>query len=119
MGPIALCVVAVAGLLLAERRGSRNGLWLTKPVASAAFVWLGLESGALDSTYGQFVLAGLVLCMLGDVLLIPLGRPGIFRAGLFAFLLGHVAYSAAFVTRPLAAVGLVAAGWRWRFSSTW
>jgi uncharacterized membrane protein YhhN len=109
-GPIALCVVAVAGLLLAEHRGSRIALWLTKPVASAAFIWLGLESGALDSTYGRLVLAGLVLCMLGDVLLIPLGRPGIFRAGLFAFLLGHVAYSAAFVTRPLAAVGLVAGG---------
>jgi uncharacterized membrane protein YhhN len=110
MAAIVLCAIAVTGLLLAEHRGSRNGLWLTKPVASAAFIWLGLESGALDSTYGQLVLAGLVLCMIGDVLLIPLGRPGIFRAGLFAFLLGHVAYSAAFVTRPLAAVGLVAGG---------
>jgi len=110
MGPIVLCVVAVAGLLLAERRGSRTGLWLTKPVASAAFIWLGLESGALDTSYGQLVLAGLALCMLGDLLLIPLGRPGVFRAGLFAFLLGHVAYSAAFLTRPLAPVGLVAGG---------
>jgi uncharacterized membrane protein YhhN len=110
LGPIAICATAVAGLLVAERRGSRSGLWLAKPVASAAFVWLGLESGALDSTYGQFVLAGLVLCMLGDLLLIPLGRPGVFRAGLFAFLLGHVAFSAAFLTQPLSPVGLVAAG---------
>ncbi len=110
MGPIALCVIAVIGLLLAERRGSRVGLWLTKPVASAAFIWFGLEAGALDTRYGQLVLAGLALCMLGDVLLIPLGKPGIFRAGLFAFLLGHVAYSAAFLTRPLAPVGLVAGG---------
>jgi uncharacterized membrane protein YhhN len=110
LGPIVLCAAAVAGLLVAERRGSRNGLWFTKPLASAAFVWLGLESGALDSTYGEFVLAGLLLCMLGDLLLIPLGRPGIFRAGLFAFLLGHVAFSAAFVTRPLSSFGLVAAG---------
>lgn len=110
MRPIALCVVAVVGLLLAERRRSRTGLWFAKPVASAAFIWLGLESGALDTVYGQFVLAGLVLCMLGDVLLIPHDQPGVFRAGLFAFLLGHVAYSAAFVTRPLAPVGLVAGG---------
>ena len=110
MGPIALCVIAVIGLLLAERRGSRVGLWLTKPVASAAFIWFGLEAGALDTRYGQLVLAGLAFCMLGDVLLIPLGRPGVFRAGLFAFLLGHVAYSAAFLTRPLAPVGLVAGG---------
>jgi uncharacterized membrane protein YhhN len=110
MRPIVLCVVAVVGLLLAERRRSRIGLWITKPVASAAFIWLGLESGALDTSYGQLVVAGLVLCMLGDVLLIPHDQPGIFRAGLFAFLLGHVAYSAAFLTRPLAPVGLVAGG---------
>ena len=109
-GPIALCVVAVAGLLLAERRGSRIVLWLTKPVASAAFIWLAIESGALGSNYGLLVLAGLLLCMLGDVLLIPRERPAAFRAGLFAFLLGHVAYGAAFLTRPLAPVGLVAGG---------
>ena len=110
VGPILLCAVAVTGLLLAEHRGSRRSLWFTKPVASAAFIWLGLESGALDSNYGKFVLAGLMLCMLGDVLLIPLGRQRVFRAGLFAFLLGHVAYIAAFLTRPLAPVGLVAGG---------
>jgi len=103
-----LCAVAVTGLLLAEHSGSRGALWFTKPVASAAFIWLGLESGALDSNYGRFVLAGLMLCMLGDVLLIPLGRQAIFRAGLFAFLLGHVAYIAAFLTRPLSPAGLVA-----------
>jgi uncharacterized membrane protein YhhN len=110
MGPIALCAVAVAGLLVAEYRGSQAGLWLTKPVASAAFIWLGLASAALDSTYGQLVLAGLALCMLGDVLLIPRDRPGVFRAGVFAFLLGHVAYSAAFLTQPLSVAGLAVGG---------
>ena len=110
LGPVALCLVAVAGLLVAERRGSQKGLWLTKPVASAAFIWLGVASGALGSTYGKLVLAGLALCMLGDVLLIPRDRPGVFRAGVFAFLLGHVAYSAAFLTLPLSLVGLVAGG---------
>lgn len=106
--PYALCALAVAGLLWAEYRGSVRGLWLTKPVASLAFIWAGVAAGALDSSYGQFVLAGLALCLLGDVLLIPLGRPAIFRAGVFAFLLGHVAYSAAFVTRPLDLFGLAA-----------
>ena len=110
IGPVLLCAVAVAGLLVAERRGSQPGLWLTKPIASATFIWLGLESGALNTSYGKFVLAGLVLCMLGDVLLIPRGRPGVFRAGVFAFLLGHVAYSAAFLTQPMGLVGLVAGG---------
>lgn len=110
IGPGVLCAVAVAGLLVAERRGWQAGLWLTKPVASAAFIWLGLQSGALETSYGLLVLAGLVLCMLGDVLLIPRDRPGVFRAGVFAFLLGHVAYSAAFLTQPLSFPGLVVGG---------
>lgn len=109
-GPAALCVVAVAGLLVAEWRDTGRGLWLTKPVASAAFVWAALDAGALDSGYGRLVMLGLALCLAGDVLLIPRGKPAVFRAGVFAFLLGHVAYSAAFLTRPLAVPGLLLAG---------
>jgi uncharacterized membrane protein YhhN len=106
--PYLLCAVAVAGLLWAERRGSSLGLWLTKPIASLAFIWAGLAAGALESAYGQLILLGLILCLLGDVLLIPHDRPTVFRAGVFAFLLGHVAYSAAFLTRPLDPFGLAA-----------
>ena len=106
--PYLLCSVAVAGLLWAERRDSSTGLWLTKPIASLAFIWAGLAAGALETTYGQLILLGLVLCLLGDLLLIPHDRPAIFRAGVFAFLLGHVAYSAAFLTRPLDPFGLAA-----------
>lgn len=108
-GPYLLCAAAVAGLLWAERGRSRTGLWLTKPVASLAFIWAALAMGALETTYGQLVLLGLVLCLLGDLLLIPLGRPAIFKAGVFAFLAGHLAYSAAFVTRPLDPLGLAVA----------
>jgi len=104
--PYLLCAIAVAGLLWAEYRGSRQGLWLAKPVASLAFIWAGIAAGALDSTYGQWILLGLVLCLLGDVLLIPHDRPAVFRAGVFAFLGGHVAYSAAFLTQPLDGFGL-------------
>ena len=107
-GPFTLCAVAVVALLVAEYRGSQRGLWLTKPMASAAFVWAGLLAGALDDTYGRLVMLGLLLCFAGDVLLIPRDRPGVFRAGIFAFLLGHVAYAAAFLTQPLAPAGLVA-----------
>jgi uncharacterized membrane protein YhhN len=105
--PYLLCAAAVAGLLRAECRGSRGGLWLTKPVASLAFIWAALAAGALETTYGQLVLLGLVLCLLGDVLLIPLERPAVFRAGVFAFLAGHLAYSAAFLTRQISLVGFV------------
>ncbi len=104
--PILLCATAVSGLLWAEWRGSRTAMWITKPLASLAFMWAGLQAGALDSGYGLLVLLGLGLCLLGDLLLIPLGRPAAFRAGVFAFLAGHLAYSAAFLTRPIHPVGL-------------
>jgi len=81
-------------------------MWLTKPLASLAFMWAGLQAGALESSYGALIFAGLGLCLLGDLLLIPLGRPTVFRAGVFAFLSGHLAYSAAFLTRPIHPLGL-------------
>jgi uncharacterized membrane protein YhhN len=104
--PILLCAMAVLGLLWAEWRGSRTAMWLTKPVASLAFMWAGLQAGATESGYGLLILLGLGLCLLGDLLLIPLGRPAVFRAGVLAFLSGHLAYSAAFLTRPIHPLGL-------------
>jgi uncharacterized membrane protein YhhN len=88
--------LAVVGLLIAERFESRLGIWIAKPLASTGFVAVGLEYGALDSSFGQWILVGLVLCWLGDVLLIPAESPGAFRLGIASFLLGHVAYAGAF-----------------------
>jgi uncharacterized membrane protein YhhN len=89
----------VAALLVAEYRASRLGVWLAKPAAAACFVAAALAFGALDSTYGRVVLAGLVLSLCGDVLLIPHAMPRVFQAGVAAFGLGHVAYLAAFALR--------------------
>jgi uncharacterized membrane protein YhhN len=121
--PALVCAVAVAVLLIAEARGSAAGRWLSKPIASAAFVWAAAAGGAIHSWYGRLVLAALCLCWLGDVLLIPKGREAWFRAGIGAFLLGHVAFACAFATRPWHAVtfaiGVVLMGlfgwrvWRW------
>lgn len=110
MGAVVLCALAVGGLLFAERRRAPIGIWVAKPIASASFIWAALSTGALATTYGRLVLVGLALCMLGDLLLIPGDRPRVFRAGVFAFLLGHVAYGAAFLTRPLSPLGLFAGG---------
>ena len=107
--PYVVCAVAVAGLLVAEQRGSRAGLWLTKPVASLAFLWVALAAGALESTYGRWVLLGLALCLAGDLLLIPQERKAAFRAGVFAFLAGHVAFSVAFLGLPIDPLGLAVA----------
>src|SRR5512140_946661 len=92
--PIASCAIAVAGLLVAERRESSAGKWLAKPWASLSFVAVALASGALDTTYGRWILLALCACVAGDLLLIPQGRSAIFRAGVFAFLLGHLAFLA-------------------------
>jgi uncharacterized membrane protein YhhN len=110
LAPFLACAAAVAALLIAERRGSRAGVWCAKPVASLAFVWVALQSGATGSLYGECLLAGLVLCLAGDLLLIPTERPAVFRAGILSFLLGHLAFAAAFLTRPLSWLGLAGAG---------
>lgn len=120
---IVVCALAVGGLLVAERSDSQPGKWLTKPLASAAFIAVALSSSAMDTTYGRWILLGLALCLAGDVLLIPEGRPAVFRAGIFAFLLGHLAFAAAFLTQPRSVVWLALAGavvvgallvvWRW------
>lgn len=102
---IGLTLAFVVLLLIAEYRRSAIGKWATKPVASLGFVMTAIVGGAFESTYGQIMLAGLVLSMAGDLLLIPRQR-ATFLAGLVSFLLGHVAYVAAFAVRgvdPLAA----------------
>jgi uncharacterized membrane protein YhhN len=104
-----LTIAATAALLVAEWRDSRPGVWLAKPLAALGFVWTALHFGALDSPYGWWILAGLVLSALGDVLLIPRGAKGAFLAGLVAFLLGHVAYAGAFALRGLEIRSMAAA----------
>jgi len=108
---VALTLVALGWLLVAEYRGSRAGIWTWKPIASTGFVATAIAAGALDSAYGRLVVVALSLCWLGDVLLIP-DDERIFRSGIAAFLAGHLAFAAAFVTRgvsPLVAVALLAA----------
>jgi uncharacterized membrane protein YhhN len=97
-----LTCVATLGLLVAEQRGSRAGVWIAKPLAAAGFLAAALAQGALDTGYGRWIFAGLVLSALGDVLLIPRGARAAFLAGLVSFLLGHVAYTGAFALRGLA-----------------
>lgn len=106
---ILVCVTAVAGLLVAERRESQAGKWLTKPVASFAFIAVAILSDAWGSDYGRLILLGLALCLLGDLLLIPEARPNVFRLGVLAFLSGHLAFAAAFLTQPRSSVWLALA----------
>jgi uncharacterized membrane protein YhhN len=100
--PVVVTLTALAALLLSEARGLRIGVWIAKPVASTGFLWAAVAAGAAGGTgasYGRILLLGLALCWWGDVLLIPRRRPAVFRAGVLAFLLGHVAYVVAFAMR--------------------
>jgi uncharacterized membrane protein YhhN len=120
---ISICALAVAGLLVAERRGSQRGKWLAKPVASLAFIGTALASQALETPYGQLILLALALSLLGDLLLIPDNRPRTFRAGVLAFGSAHLAFGAAFAREPLSTTWLAGSAllllaglfavWRW------
>lgn len=125
MLPVLVCLLSVVALLLCESRGLERAEWLFKPLAALAFVWAALAWGALDSVYGVWIIAGLLLCLAGDVLLIPKGQGPAFLAGMLAFLLGHLAYAVAFLQWPLhmmslwlaillmAAVAAVVLRWLW------
>ena len=123
MLPVLACAVAVAGCLVAEHRSSQGGLWLAKPLASAAFVWAALAWGALASSFGSWILAGLAACALGDVLLISKRTPEALRAGMVAFGIGHTLFAIAFIGQGLAPAATLAAGgvvlamglWVWRW----
>jgi uncharacterized membrane protein YhhN len=115
--------VFLALCLAFDRTGHPRAGGAAKTLASAGFLALALSLDATRTAYGQVVLAALVLCALGDVLLISRHARAAFLAGLGSFLLGHLAFAAAFLVRgvePLAAAGaalalaLFAAGaWRW------
>ncbi len=91
-------VLSLAALLASAWRRWRPGEWAFKPLASTGFVLSALGHGALDGPYGRRVLLALALSWWGDVLLIPKAKRA-FLAGLGAFLLGHLAYAAAFAGR--------------------
>ena len=85
----------LAGLLISEKTESTRGTLLTKPSLSVLFVIVALTGPSSNPTYSGFVLAGLMFCVAGDVLLIFPAKK-LFLAGLISFLMGHILYSIAF-----------------------
>lgn len=88
-----MTAVLVALVLVGERSG-RAGLKVSaKVAASLVFVAVGVIRYSAGHPYDAWIVLGLVLGALGDLLLaLPRG----FVAGLAVFLLGHLAYVAAF-----------------------
>ena len=107
LAPVGLALIAVAALVLCDFHQLRAGRFLFKPLAAAAFVWLAVALGATDSTYGNWLLGGLLCCAAGDLLLMPESERS-FLAGLVAFLCGHLLYAVAFISLPHGLTGLAA-----------
>jgi len=105
--PVILSCAAVAALVFSDIKQIRAGRYLCKPLAAAAFVWLAIILDAPATAYGSWLLAGLICCLLGDLLLMPDSERS-FLAGLVAFLCGHLLYAVAFLHLPGNLWGLVA-----------
>jgi uncharacterized membrane protein YhhN len=104
-----VALVTLAGLLYGEKTENRRLVYVFKPLTSLLFILTAL-GGGVGGVYGLWLLAGLVLCLAGDVALIPKSRRW-FMVGLVAFLLGHVCYIVAFNSLVLfTSLNLVVAG---------
>ena len=95
--PLVIYAGLVLALLAAELREDGRGQRLFKPLAALGFILLAIYVGALETRYGQIILAGLIACAAGDVLLLSRKSENLFKAGMAAFALGHIFYILAFV----------------------
>ncbi len=94
---LALTTVSLAGALWAEHAGRTVALYVAKPLASMGFLVTAWGAGALDGgPWGHWLFVGLVLCMGGDILLMPRDNQAAFKLGILSFLLGHLAYTGGF-----------------------
>ena len=104
--PVGLSCVSVLALVLCDYHKVRAGRYIFKPLAAAAFLWLALSLDATATTYGSWLLAALVCCMVGDLFLMP-DSERTFLAGLTAFLCGHLLFAVAFLQLPTNTFGLI------------
>lgn len=92
VGVVALGVASAAASWAEARRTAG----VLKMTAATGYLGLALMGGALGTGYGRAILAALILCWIGDLLLIAPGRGAAFLGGLGSFLVGHLAFAWAF-----------------------
>lgn len=107
MLPAGLVTAGALGWLLSAERTGSSGRLVAKLLASAGFLAVALAAGALDSSFGRWMLAALVLSALGDIFLLGKSEPA-FLAGLGSFLAAHLLFAVAFLVRGIAPAGPVA-----------
>jgi uncharacterized membrane protein YhhN len=94
---IILGIVLLIGLLYYEKKKDRIPLFITKSILSLLFVITALLQPHPVPAYYHTLLFGLIFCLIGDVCL-ALPQEKAFRAGLAAFLVGHVFYIFSFLS---------------------
>ena len=117
-----LALALLAGLIRAEMSNRPRRILSFKAPLSLLFVVVWFLQTHRNDWFCSLILVGLICCLAGDILL-AFGSAGTFLMGLVSFLLGHVAYGAAFFTvgspGPWMAAGtllVMASGvliWRW------
>lgn len=90
-----LATALLATLLFFEKKEITAGKAISKLLLSSMFVGAALAAPSPHAPYYRPLLAGLVFCLAGDILL---AFPALtcFRLGLIAFLIGHIFYAVAF-----------------------
>ena len=94
---IFFAIILLGGLLYFERKGNKRSHLITKSILSLLFVATAFLQPPLVPKYYHYLLAGLILCLIGDVCLALPGNK-FFRVGLVVFLLGHVFYIISFLS---------------------
>jgi uncharacterized membrane protein YhhN len=91
----------------AVARGDRRTETWAKPLVLTFLLVAAVVLDASETTAGNWLLVALVFGLLGDVALLSDSLPR-FRAGVWAFLVGHLAYLVCF-----ASLGLTMPTWSW------
>jgi uncharacterized membrane protein YhhN len=87
---LALTLVVAAGDWLAVARGRKPLEYVCKPLTMVVLIAATIALDVDEPTVRAWFLAALVLCLIGDVLLML--PQDLFVFGLASFLLGHIAY---------------------------
>lgn len=100
--PLPALIVCFALLMRAEGRAPRDvaAVRIWKPACTVLCLLmcgLSLTQPGSHPLYTALVFAGLVFCLMGDVLLIPREDPKKFMLGLVSFLIGHLIFIGAFI----------------------
>jgi uncharacterized membrane protein YhhN len=88
---IILGIILLFGLLYYEKKKNRIPSLITKSTVSLLFVMTALLQPHPVPAYYHYLFVGLIFCLTGDVCL-ALPREKAFKAGLVAFLIGHIFY---------------------------